>query len=93
MEELLRQLVEGQKRLIAEVQELKDGQGRIEATMQAEFKSLKESDSAILGILEKTYRKVEEVEKNQDRMSESIRYLTRQSVQHDEDINRIRKAL
>lgn len=77
------------KQILTEIKEIKVGQ----AIMQGEIKDLKESDAAILDMLEKTYRKVEEVEANQDKMSESIRYLMRQGVQHDEDINRIRKAL
>ena len=81
------------KTMQGEIKDLRAGQECIIATMQAEFKKLKESDAAILDMLEKTYRKVEEEETNQDRMSESIRYLMRQGVQHDEDINRIRKAL
>ncbi|MEL7633402.1 MULTISPECIES: hypothetical protein [Sporomusa] len=100
IEELLKQVLSeikeikvGQAIMQGEIKDLKAGQECIIATMQAEFKNLKESDSAILDMLEKTYRKVEEVETNQDRMSESIRYLMRQGVQHEEDINRIRKAL
>ncbi|HML34224.1 hypothetical protein [Sporomusa sphaeroides] len=73
----------------ADIKDLKDGQ----AAIHAEIKNLKESDAAILDMLEKTYRKVEAVEDNQDRMSESTRYLMRQGVQHEEDIKRIRKAL
>ena len=73
----------------ADIKDLKDGQ----AAIHSEIKNLKESDAAILDMLEKTYRKVEEVEDNQDRMSESTRYLMRQGVQHEEDIKRIRKAL
>jgi septation ring formation regulator EzrA len=73
----------------ADIKDLKDSQ----AAIHAEIKNLKESDAAILDMLEKTYRKVETVEDNQDRMSESTRYLMRQGVQHEEDIKRIRKAL
>lgn len=104
METLLKQVLAeikeikvGQAAMQGEIKDLKTGQECIIATMQAEFKNLKASDAAILDMLEqtyrKTYRKVEAVETNQDRMSESIRYLMRQGVQHDEDINRIRKAL
>ncbi|WP_188399502.1 hypothetical protein [Sporomusa sp. GT1] len=103
MEELLKQILfeikglkDGQTAMQSDItamrgdiKGLKDGQ----VAIQAEIKNIKEADAAILDMLEKTYRKVEEVETNQDRMGESIRYLMRQGVQHDEDINRIRKAL
>jgi hypothetical protein len=89
MEELLKQLLESQKHLLTEIASIKECQQRIEIKMDTEFKNLKESDSAILGLIEKTYRKTEQI----DAIADDINFLLQRNAKHDNEIRELRKAL
>lgn len=91
-----KELFEGQKQLFAGQKELFEGQKRIEgrldaieAKMDNEFNNLKEADSAILGLIEKTYRKAEQI----DDIADDINFLLQRNAKHDNEIREIRKVL
>ncbi|BBB93249.1 MAG TPA: hypothetical protein PKA28_00545 [Methylomusa anaerophila] len=54
-----------------------------------DIKHLKEADDAILDIVEKTYRKAEQI----DAIADDINYLLKRNAKHDNEIRELRKAL
>lgn len=103
MEELLKQLLEGQKRIETRlnsietrldsietrVDSVETKLNSIETKMDAEFKNSKESDTAILGLVEKTYKKAEQI----DSIADDINYLLQRNAKHDNELRELRKAL
>jgi len=100
MEELLKQIItrldrmeEGQKELTSEVKSLKEKMSSevksLREEMRSEFNNLKEADSAILGLIEKTYKKAEQI----DTVADDINFLLQRNAKHDNEIREIRKAL
>lgn len=73
---------DGQKELKSEVKSLRE-------EMRLEFKNLKEADSAILGLIEKTYKKAEQI----DTVADDINFLLQRNAKHDNEIRELRKAL
>ncbi|WP_371364624.1 hypothetical protein SRRS_52660 [Sporomusa rhizae] len=96
MEELLKQLLEGQKRIETRLdsvetrlESIETRLDSVEAKIDAEFKNSKESDAAILGLIEKTYKKAEQI----DAIADDINYLLQRNAKHDNELRELRKVL
>ena len=84
-DELLKQLLDGQKEIFKRLD-------IIESKIDTGFKNTKESDSALLDLVEKTYRETEKISQNQLTQGESINILALRQLQTESELSAWRKA-
>lgn len=102
MEELLKQLLdgqnqlfEGQKQITDRLDSMENRLDRIKQNMATkdDMNVLKDAGQTLLELVEKTYRKTEEVALQLDTIADENTFLLKKSAQHDADIRSLRKAL
>ncbi|WP_371378779.1 hypothetical protein [Sporomusa aerivorans] len=95
MEELLKHLIDGQQKIIDRLECLEHGQKRLEhgqTEILSEIKNLKESDQALLDLVEKTYRNTEQIESKLEHHANMLDVLAARTTHQEAEIKGLKIA-
>ncbi len=94
-EQLLKEILEGQKQIVERLGRLEQGQAATNAKIDSvlnEIKNLKEADQALLDISEKTYRKTEQIETKLDHHANMLDVLATRTTHQEAEIKGLKLA-